>query len=323
MKSDKLGIIIMEGAEELAEATIKHLLKFNKGLKRSDIVIDVVCPRFSSGEAKGLISRSVRGYDLYIVSDVFNYGVKYEMYGHVNWMSPDDHYQNLKRIVGTVIGLAKKVHVVMPMLYEGRQHRCTARESLDSAVFLRELEMLGVNSFLTFDAHDERVRNAVPFMGFDNISPARLMIEEFKKNEKKFEFSKDNLMIISPDEGAIRRCIRFATMLEVDLGIFYKRRDYSMVVNGKNPIIAHEFLGQNLDGKNAIIVDDIISSGGSILDIMNQLKDRGADKIYVFATFGIFTEGIEQIQEAYNKGMFEKIYITNLVYLPDEYKNLE
>ena len=173
MKSDKLGIIIMEGAEELAEATIKHLLKLNKGLKRSDIVIDVVCPRFSSGEAKGLISRSVRGYDLYIVSDVFNYGVKYEMYGHVNWMSPDDHYQNLKRIVGTVIGLAKKVHVVMPMLYEGRQHRCTARESLDSAVFLRELEMLGVDSFLTFDAHDERVRNAVPFMGFDNISPAK------------------------------------------------------------------------------------------------------------------------------------------------------
>lgn len=321
-EKSKLGIIVMKGAEEIAEKTIEYLLKENSDLTAEDIVIEAICPRFSSGEAKGLISKSVRGYDLYIICDVFNYGITYKMYGKENMMSPDDHYQDLKRIIGITTGLAKKVNVIMPMLYEGRQHRCTARESLDCAVFLRELEMLGVDNFITFDAHDERVKNAVPFIGFDNISPSRNLIEAFLDVEKDAIISKDKLMIISPDEGSIPRCIHYASTLGLDLGVFYKRRDYARVVNGKNPIIAHEFLGSDLENKDVIIIDDIISSGESILDIMKQLKERGVKDIYVFATFGIFTEGISRIQSAYDEKLFKKIFISNLTYLPEEYKKL-
>lgn len=317
--SDKLGIIIMKGSEEFGLEAAKYIAKLNnKNLE--DIIIKVDCPRFSSGEAKALISSSVRGMDLFVIVDVFNYSISYKMYGIDNMMGPDDHFQDLKRVISTATGVATRITVIMPMLYEGRQHRCTSRESLDCAVFLRELEMYGVTNIVTFDAHDERVKNAIPFIGFDNISPSRNMISAFVKEIKELNIKKEDLIIISPDEGSIPRCIHYATTLGLELGVFYKRRDYSRIENGKNPIIAHEFLGSDLKGKSVIIVDDIISSGGSILDIATKLKDRGANKIFAIATFGLFTEGIEEIKDAYKKGNIERIFVTNLTYINEEYK---
>lgn len=320
---NKIGLIVMEGAKHYSEDVIKHLLKKYRGLKREDIIIETNSPRFSTGEGKCIINSSVRGHNIYILCDVFNYGLTYNMYGLENHMSPDDHYQDIIRMISALAGVANKINVIMPMLYEGRQHRATSCESLDCAIFLRQLEQMGVDNIITFDAHDERVKNAIPLCGFDNIFPSRNLIEAFLKEQKDIVIDKDNLIIVSPDEGAIPRCIDYASKLGLDLGVFYKRRDYSKVVNGKNPIIAHEFLGKDLNGMDAIIIDDMISSGGSIIDIMKKLKNNGASNIYVFASFGLFTEGIEELDKAYHEGLFEKIYTTNLTYLKDEDKNAE
>ena len=280
-----LGLIVMPGCEEIGSRIDHYLVKWRRerenehketipfrGYERGSYLIEIVCPRFGSGEAKGMIKRSVRGLDLYIVCDVFNYGVEYKMYGRSVPMSPDDHYADLKRIIAASAGKAKRISVIMPMLYEGRQHRRSSRESLDCAMALQELVAMGVSNIITFDAHDPRVQNAIPAHGFDNVMPTYQMIKALVNNVPDIEFDPDHLMIISPDEGAMARGIYFSSVLGVDLGMFYKRRDYSRVVNGRNPIVAHEYLGSDVAGKDLIIVDDMISSGDSVLDLGKKLK---------------------------------------------------
>ena len=315
-----LGIIAMEGAKELGEKVNNYLIQWaneNEYFKDT-FLVQSDCPRFSSGDGKGLIKQTVRGNDLFILCDMGNYSVTYDYFGHENCMSPDDHYQDLKRIIQAASGKAHRINVIMPSLYGGRQHRRNYRESLDCAVALQELQAMGVSNVLTFDAHDPRVQNAVPLMGFDNIIPSYQVLKAMFKNLDDFRPDKQHFMIVSPDEGAINRNMYYASVLGIDLGMFYKRRDYSTVVNGRNPIIAHEYMGNDVTGKDIFIADDIISSGESMLDIAVELKKRKANKIYCYATYAIFTNGLESFDKAYADGIIDGVFGTNLTYRSPE-----
>ena len=281
-------------------------------------LVEVSCPRFGSGEAKAILSSSVRGKDIFLLTDVCNHSVTYQMNGYVNHMSPDDHYQDLKRIIAAINGKAHRVNVIMPFLYEGRQHKRNGRESLDCAYAIKELMDMGISNFITFDAHDPRVQNSVPLRGFDNFTPPYQFIRALLRTEKDLIIDKDHIIVISPDEGALDRAVYFANVLGVDTGMFYKRRDYSTIVNGKNPIVAHEFLGDNIEGKDVIIIDDMISSGGSMIDTAKQLKKMKANRVFVCCTFGLFTDGLDAFDEAYEQGYISKIVTTNLCYQPTE-----
>ncbi len=316
----RLGVIGMKGCEEMVQKINNHLRNFNEG-KNADIdsfIIPINSPRFGTGEAKAMIMHSIRTYDVYIVMDAFNYGVTYKMYGKEHPMSPDDHFQDVKRVISAMGGKAKRITVIMPMLYEGRQHKRVARESLDCALMLQELERMGVNNVITFDAHDPRVQNAVPLNGFENVHATYQMIKACLRYDDKIILNKDNTMIISPDEGAMGRCIYYSSVLGMDLGMFYKRRDYSTIVDGKNPIIAHEFLGTDLAGKDVIVVDDMIASGDSMVDVAKELKKRKARRVLVFSTFGLFTEGLDKFNQAYESGLIDAVFTTNLVYRTPE-----
>lgn len=281
---------------------------------RDNYLIDCPCPRFGSGEAKGLLTESIRGADLFLMVDVCNHSLTYSVNGHLNHMSPDDHFQDLKRIIAAANGKARRVNVVMPFLYESRQHKRTKRESLDSALALQELIDMGVSNIFTFDAHDPRVQNSIPLHGFDSFNPPYQFMKALLKAEPDLKVDKEHLMIISPDEGAMQRAVYFSNVLGVNMGMFYKRRDYSTVVNGKNPIVAHEFLGDSVEGKDVIVIDDMISSGESMLDVAKQLKDRKAKRVIVCTTFGLFTDGLEKFDEFYEKEYIHKVITTNLNY---------
>ena len=309
-----LSIIGMKGCEDFVSQVDYYLKDWRRHGGDDSYIVEASCPRFGSGEAKGLIKESMRGHDVYIISDVFNYGVTYKMYGREVPMSPDDHYADLKRVLGAIAGKARRVSVIMPMLYEGRQHKRTARESLDCALMLQELEAMGVTNIITFDAHDPRVQNAIPLCGFDNVQPTYQMIKALVKAVPDVIVDKDHLMMISPDEGAMSRCTYYSSVLGVDIGMFYKRRNYSIIVDGKNPIEAHEYLGSDLDGKDIIIVDDMIASGESLIDVAAKIKERGAKRIFAFTTFGLFTNGFDKFDKAYKDGMIDRIFTTNLIY---------
>ena len=313
----------MRGCEAFTAEVDNYIKDWRRHVEDETYIAQADCPRFGSGEAKGLIHESMRGRDVYIICDVFNYGVTYKMYGMTVPMSPDDHYQDLKRIISAIGGKARRISVIMPMLYEGRQHNRTARESLDSALALQELTNMGVSNIITFDAHDPKIQNAIPLSGFDNVRPTYQMIKALVKAFPEVSFSSDELMVVSPDEGAMGRCMFYSSLLGLDLGMFYKRRNFSVIIDGMNPIEAHEYLGRDLKGKDVIVVDDMISSGGSMLDVCEQLKEKGARRIFVFATFGLFCNGLEKFDEAYEKGIFTKIFTTNLVYAKDELKARE
>ena len=314
-----LGLIAMAGASELGKKVDGYLTKWanENEFVKDTFLVEAVCPRFSSGDGKGLIKSSIRGDDLFILCDVGNYSCTYNYFGRENSMSPDDHYQDLKRLIGSCRG-ARRVNVVMPFLYEGRQHKRTRRESLDCALALEELIDMGVSNIITFDAHDPRVQNAIPLHGFDNFTPPYQFIKALLKKEPNMIIDKDHLMAISPDEGAMGRAVYFANNLGIDMGMFYKRRDYSTVVNGKNPIVAHEFLGANIKGKTVIIIDDMISSGESMLDVAKELKRRKARKVFICATFGLFTGGLAKFDQYYQDGLIDRILTTNLVYQTPE-----
>ncbi len=318
-----LGVIAMESATELGNKVNNYLIRWAKegGTDYDTFLVDAACPRFSSGDAKGIIKESVRGKDLFILVDVCNYSCKYTMFGNENSMSPDDHYQDLKRMIQAASGKAHRINVVMPSLYGGRQHKRSYRESLDCAVALQELESMGVSNIVSFDAHDPRVHNAVPLMGFDNLMPSYQVLKTMFKTIDDFRPIKDKFMIISPDEGAINRNMYYASVLGVDLGMFYKRRDYSRVVNGRNPIVAHEYLGNSVEGKDVFIADDIISSGESMLDIAYELKKRKANRIFAYATYAIFTNGLETFDKAVAEGMLDGVFGTNLTYIKPELKD--
>ncbi len=310
-----LGVIGMKGCEKFA-AQVDYYLKDWRCKVGDDktFIIDADCPRFGSGEGKGIIHESMRGKDVFIISDTFNYGVTYEMYGMKVPMSPDDHFADLKRIIAAIGGKARRITVIMPMLYEGRQHKKSSRESLDCALMLQELVSMGVSNIITFDAHDSRISNAIPLSGFDNVRPAYQMIKALIRAVPDMHIDKDHTVIISPDEGAMARCMYYSSVLGLDIGMFYKRRNYSVVVNGRNPIEAHEYLGQDLYGKDAIVVDDMISSGESMLDVCRQLKAKGANRVFCFATFGLFTDGFDKFDAAYREGVFDRVLCTNLIY---------
>lgn len=309
-----LAIISMRGCEDIS-AKVDYYLKQWRGADEDEtFVIPANCPRFGSGEAKGVLEHTARGLDAYIICDCFNHGVTYKMYGKTVPMSPDDHYQDLKRIIAAFGGKASRITVIMPMLYEGRQHRRTKRESLDCAMALQELVSMGVKNIITFDAHDPRVQNAIPLDGFDNVQAAYQMIKALLKSVPDIQLDREHTMIVSPDEGGMGRCIYYSSVLGLELGMFYKRRNYSVIVNGKNPIEAHEFLGADVKGKDLILVDDMISSGESMLDIAERLKKRGANRIFIFSTFGLFVEGYEKFDEYYKNGYIDKIFTTNLIY---------
>ena len=311
-----LSIIGMKGTEKFLENVDWYLHQWRDDRKDSSYLVNADCPRFGTGEGKGIIHETMRGKDAFVFSDVFNYGVTYQMYGKEVPMSPDDHYQDLKRILCAIGGKARRVTVIMPMLYEGRQHRRTARESLDCAMALQELISLGVSNIITFDAHDPRVQQAIPQHGFDNVRSSYQMLKALAREYPDIGFDKEKLMIIAPDEGAMSRSMYFSSILGVELGMFYKRRNYTVVIDGRNPIEAHEFLGHSVGGRDVIIVDDMIATGDSMLDIAEQLKDRGANRVFVFATFGLFTAGCDKIDAAYEKGIIDKIFTTNLNYRP-------
>ncbi len=310
----ELSIIGMKGCENFVKEVDAYLTDWRRHDGDASYVIEADCPRFGSGEAKGLIRHSVRGNDIYIIADVFNHGVTYTMYGKEVPMSPDDHYQDLKRVIQAAEGKARRISVIMPMLYEGRQHKRSSRESLDCAVALQELINMGVENIITFDAHDPRVQNAIPLSGFDNVRSSYQMIKALVREYPDIDFDPEKIMIVSPDEGGMAKCMYYSSMLGIQLGMFYKRRNYSVIINGKNPIEAHEYLGRDLRGKDVIIVDDMISSGDSIIDVAMQLKEKGANRIFVFATFGLFCNGLERMDEAYEKGLFTRIFTSNLVY---------
>lgn len=310
----KLSIISMKGAEDITAKIDRYLKSFRAFEDEETYVTHVNCPRFGTGEGKCVINESVRGHDVYIICDIFNYGVTYKMYGFENHMSPDDHFQDLKRIIGAMGGKARRVTVVMPMLYEGRQHRRTSRESLDAAIMLQELVQMGVANIITFDAHDPRISNAIPLHGFDNVQPTYQMIKALTRAVPDIELDKNHTVVISPDEGGMSRSMYYSAVLKLDLGMFYKRRNYSVVIDGKNPIEAHEYLGRELDGKDVIIVDDMISSGESMIDVASKIKQQGAKRIFVFTTFGLFTNGLEVFDRAYADGIIDKVFTTNLVY---------
>ena len=310
----ELSVIGMRGCEQFVSQVDYYLKDWRRHGGDESFTIEAECPRFGTGEAKGLLHKSLRGHDVYIICDPFNYGVTYKMYGQTVPMSPDDHFADLKRILGAIAGKARRTSVIMPMLYEGRQHRRMSRESLDCALMLQELENMGVANIITFDAHDARIQNAIPLCGFDSVRPTYQMLKAFVRNVPDAMLDKDNLTMISPDEGAMGRCMYYSSVLGVDIGMFYKRRDYSRIVDGKNPITAHEYLGSDLHGKDVIIVDDMISSGDSILDVSAQLKEKGAKRIFTFATFGLFTDGVDKFNKAYEDHLIDKIFTTNLVY---------
>ena len=313
-----LSIIGMRGCEQFVAQVDSYLQEWRHHNAEGTFIAEASCPRFGSGEGKGMIRDSMRSRDVYIISDVFNYGVTYQMYGQTVPMSPDDHFQDLKRIIGAIGGKAKRITVVMPMLYEGRQHKRSGRESLDCALALQELHNIGVTSFITFDVHDPRVQNAIPLCSFDNFRSTYQMIKALVREYPDIEFDKEKLMVVSPDEGAMSRCMYYSSMLSVELGMFYKRRNYSVIVNGKNPIEAHEYLGRDPMGMDVIVVDDMISSGESMIDVARQLKARGANRIFIFTAFGLFCNGLELIDEAYAEGLFTRIMTTNLVYRTPE-----
>ncbi len=310
----RLTIIPMKGTEAFANQVDNYLKDWRWHVEDESFVVNADCPRFGTGEAKGSISTSMRGRDVYIIVDCFNYGVTYKMYGMEVPMSPDDHFCDVKRVIGAIAGKARRISVIMPMLYCGRQHNRSSRESLDCAAALQELVSMGGSNILTFDAHDPRVQNAIPLGGFDNVRPTYQMIKALINNVPDIKIDKEHLMVISPDEGAMSRCMYYSSSLGIDLGMFYKRRNYSVIVDGMNPIEAHEYLGSDIKGKDVIVVDDMISSGGSIIDVAQQLKERGAARIFVFASFGLFCNGFSKLDKAYEEGTFTKIFTTNLIY---------
>ena len=299
------------------ESEHKSTIAFS-GYQRDSYIIGAKTPRFGSGEAKGELTESVRGDDLYLMVDVCNYNMTYTMNGLKNHMSPDDHYQDLKRVIAAVGGKGRRINVIMPFLYESRQHKRTGRESLDCAMALRELVDMGVENIITFDAHDPRVQNAIPLKGFETVQPIYQFIKYLLKNEKELEIDSDHMMVISPDEGGMGRAVFFANVLGLDLGMFYKRRDYTKIINGRNPIVAHEFLGASVEGKDVIIVDDMISSGESMLDTAKELKRMKARKVFICTTFGLFTGGLKKFDEYYENGIIDRVLTTNLVYQTPE-----
>ena len=326
-----IKLLTTKSALPLAMKVNNYLVDFRKSLNNNvksdpafhgymedNYLVEVSCPRFGSGEAKAILSSSVRGKDIFLLTDVCNHSVTYQMNGYVNHMSPDDHYQDLKRIIAAINGKAHRINVIMPFLYEGRQHKRNGRESLDCAYAIKELMDMGISNFITFDAHDPRVQNSVPLRGFDNFTPPYQFIRALLRTEKDLIIDKDHIIVISPDEGALDRAVYFANVLGVDTGMFYKRRDYSTIVNGKNPIVAHEFLGDTIEGKDVIIIDDMISSGGSMIDTAKQLKKMKANRVFVCCTFGLFTDGLDAFDEAYEQGYISKIVTTNLCYQPTE-----
>lgn len=322
-----LGIIPLLGCEELGNKVNDYLVKWRResahehkndvafsGYEKDNYLINASVPRFGSGEAKGILGESVRGKDIYLMVDVCNYNVTYSLTGNTNHMSPDDHFQNLKRIIAAVGGKGRRINVIMPFLYESRQHKRTSRESLDCALALQELVRMGVDNIITFDAHDPRVSNAIPLSGFETISPTYQFIKGLLRNVKDLQIDSEHMMAISPDEGGTNRAVYLANVLGLDMGMFYKRRDYSTIVNGKNPIVAHEFLGDSVEGKDVVVIDDMISSGGSMLDVAKQLKERNAKRVFVCTTYGLFTDGLDKFDEYYEKGWLDRVITTNLNY---------
>ena len=326
-----LKIAYLQGSKPIAKQVNSSIVKIRKALGEKDknllaidgyiesnYLVETDLMRYGTGEGRAIIRESVRGVDLYIVADVMNYSVTYKIVGRVNHMSPDNHFQDLKRIISAANGKAHRISVIMPFLYESRQHKRSGRESLDASLALRELQNYGVSEIITFDAHDPRVRNAIPLRGFDNFMPTYQFLRALLKCAPDLDFSREHFMVISPDEGAMSRAVYFANVLGADIGMFYKRRDYSRIVDGKNPIVAHEFLGDSVEGKDCVIIDDMISSGGSMLDVCKQIKERGAKRVFICTTFGLFTEGFEKFDKAYEAGLFTKLITTNLCYRPPE-----
>lgn len=319
--SHELGIIALESCKELGNSVDKFIQKL-RGVNES-FLIPTSEIRFSNGEGKVRISESVRGKDIYILCDVGNYSCTYKMFGFTSHKGPDEHFQDIKRTVSAIRGKASRITVIMPFLYQSRQHRRNGRESSDCALALQELERLGVDEILTFDAHDPNVQNAIPLLSFENLYPTYDIVKALISNEKSLELDKEKLLVISPDTGAMDRAIYYSGVLGVDVGLFYKRRDRTVIVNGKNPIVQHEYVGREVKGKDVLIVDDIIASGESVLDIAHELKNRNARNVYVAATFAFFTEGFEKFNKCYKDGIISRVYSTNLTYIPDELNNLE
>ena len=326
-----LGIIALDGCTEMGNKVNDYIVKWRHedghahkddvvfhGYERDNYLIEANTPRFGSGEAKGIIKESVRGMDLYLMVDVCNYSLTYSLSGKTNHMSPDDHFQNLKRMIAAIGGKGRRINVIMPILYESRQHKRSGRESLDCALALQELVRMGVDNIITFDAHDPRVQNAIPLSGFETVRPTYQFVKGLLRTYKDLQIDSDHMMVISPDEGATARAVYLANVLNLDMGMFYKRRDYTQIVNGHNPIVAHEFLGSSVEGKDVIILDDMISSGDSILDVAKQLKQRKAKRIFAAATFGLFTNGLAKFDQAYEEGMIDGILTTNLIYQTPE-----
>lgn len=323
----KLGIIALQGCSELGNKVNEYIVNWRNqrdnehksnlafdGYERDSYLLEASCPRFGSGEAKAIIKDSVRGSDLYIIVDVLNYSIEYSLSGRKCPMSPDDHYQDLKRIIAATGGKPRNLTVIMPFLYESRQHKRSGRESLDCALALQELTSMGVENIITFDAHDPRVQNAIPLKGFDNIMPTYQFIKALLKSTDDLQIDSDHMMVISPDEGAMQRAIYFANMFGVDVGMFYKRRDYTTIIDGRNPIVSHEFLGDSVEGKDVLIIDDMISSGESMFDVAKELKRRKAKRVFCFSTFGLFTKGLEKFDQYYKDGIIHKVFTTNLTY---------
>ena len=326
-----LKLIAMESCKPLGQKVNDYIVSFRentinevtesplyRNYKANNYQVDCSCPRFGSGEAKGVLKETIRGTDLFIMTDVCNYSLTYTVNGHLNHMSPDDHYQDLKRIIAAATGKARRINVIMPFLYESRQHKRTRRESLDCALALEELDAMGVSNIITFDAHDPRVQNAIPLSGFETVSPTYQFIKGLLRNVKDLQIDADHMMAISPDEGGTNRAVYLANVLGLDMGMFYKRRDYTKIVDGRNPIVAHEFLGSSVEGKDVIIIDDMISSGDSIIDVATELKQRKANRIFAAATFGLFTNGMEKFDKAYEDGIIHGILTTNLIYQTPE-----
>lgn len=326
-----LGIISMDNCKQLGEKVDKYIAEWRRnrtgaythtiafaGYQKDSYLVSAKVPRFGSGEAKGIINETVRGDDLYILVDVGNYSMTYSLCGHTNRMSPDDHYQDLKRVIAAVGGKARRINVIMPFLYESRQHKRTNRESLDCALALQELTNMGVENIITFDAHDPRVQNAIPLKGFETIQPGYQFVKGLLREVKDLQIDSKHMMVISPDEGGTSRAIYLANVLGLDMGMFYKRRDYARVVNGRNPIVAHEFLGSSVEGMDVIVIDDMISSGESVLEVAKELKERKAKRVFVAATFGLFTNGLDKFDAAYEEGLIDKILTTNLTYQTPE-----
>lgn len=326
-----LAIVALSGSKQLGEAVDAYIADWRsqrieakespitfKGYTKASYLLDVKTPRFGTGEAKCTLGESVRGTDLYIIDDVTNHSIEYTVCGCKNHMSPDDHFADIKRVIAAAAGKARKITVIMPFLYEGRQHRRTSRESMDCAVMLQELVNMGVDNILTFDAHDPRVNNAIPISGFESIMPTYQFIKNLLRNVDDIKLDADHLMVISPDEGAMGRVVYYANVLGINVGMFYKRRDFTTIVDGRNPIVAHEYLGDSVEGKDVLIIDDMISSGDSMLDVAKQLKKRKANRVFVASTFGLFTNGLERFDEAYEQGLIYRIMTTNSIYQSPE-----